>query len=95
MKRAKADDEEQVVCWTSSAGHLWMRDYYDRLPLSARRRLQDSPHNICPACLVLFFLPKVRAKFPKCSYAKALLITIAFLEKQIEQRAIRPDDAAR
>jgi hypothetical protein len=30
---------------------MWMRGYFDRLPEPVRRRLADSRHNICPACL--------------------------------------------
>jgi hypothetical protein len=85
MKRQKDDDEEQVVCWISSAGHLWMRNYYDRLPASVRRRLQASPHNLCSACLVTKFLPKVRAQYPSYSREKALLLTVGVMEKLVER----------
>jgi hypothetical protein len=29
-----------------------MEDYFDRLPVEVRRRLADSRHNICAACLM-------------------------------------------
>jgi hypothetical protein len=80
------DDDDQVECWIASAGHLWMKDYYDRLPLLVRQRLQVSPFNLCPACLVTEFLPKVRARYPEYPREKALLVTIALMEKLIEQR---------
>jgi hypothetical protein len=41
----------QVKCLIASGGHLWMRDYFDRLPAVVRRRLAESPFNICPACM--------------------------------------------
>jgi hypothetical protein len=86
MKRKKADDDEnKSVCWIASAGHLWMRGYYDRLPPSARRRLQASPHNLCSACLITEFLPKVRARRPGYSREKALLIAIAVMEELAER----------
>ena len=95
MKREKNDDDEdQTVCWISSAGHLWMTGYYDRLPLSVRRRLQTSPHNLCSACLVTEFLPKVRARHPDYSRENALLVTVEAMEKLVERRATkRPDEA--
>jgi hypothetical protein len=44
-------DGRQVKCLIASGGHLWMRGYFDRLPSPVRRRLADSAHNICPACM--------------------------------------------
>ena len=44
-------DGRQVKCLIASEGHLWMRGYYDSLPSPVRRRLADSRHNICPACM--------------------------------------------
>lgn len=44
-------DGRQVKCLIASGGHLWMRGYFDRLPSPVRRRLADSTHNICPACM--------------------------------------------
>jgi hypothetical protein len=86
VKRAKDDDEEQVECWIASAGRLWMEGYYDELPLSVQRRLQVSPFNLCPACLVTKFLPKVRKKYPRYSHTKMFLIAIAVMQRQIEER---------
>jgi hypothetical protein len=51
-RRAAKHEDRQVKCLIASRGHLWMRDYFDRLPLAVRRRLANSRHNICPACLV-------------------------------------------
>src|SRR6516225_2025169 len=93
MKRKKGDDEDQVVCWISSAGHLWMTGFYDHLPLSVRRRLQTSPHNLCPACLVTTFLPKVRVRHPNYAREKALLLTVEAMEKLVERATKKPDEA--
>lgn len=42
-------DGKQVRCLTADEGHVWMH-YHDRLPSIIRRRLAESPFNICPAC---------------------------------------------
>jgi hypothetical protein len=42
----------QVKCLTADAGHIWMPDY-DRLPSVVRRRLAESRHNICAACMAI------------------------------------------
>jgi hypothetical protein len=48
----RADLEgRQVKCLIASEGHLWMRNYFDRLPSAVRRRLAQSAFNICPACM--------------------------------------------
>jgi hypothetical protein len=53
MERRAADlDGRQVKCLTADAGHMWMPSY-DRLPAAVRRRLSDSPFNICAACLAI------------------------------------------
>jgi hypothetical protein len=49
---------DQVRCWTADQGHVWIHAY-DRLPPKVRRRLRDSPFNLCAACLVAYFLPEV------------------------------------
>jgi len=40
----------QVKCLTSDEGHVWMPNY-DRLPPAVRRRLAESPFNLCAACV--------------------------------------------
>jgi hypothetical protein len=48
----RADLEaRQVKCLIASAGHLWMKHYFDRLPPVVRGRLAESAFNICPACM--------------------------------------------
>jgi hypothetical protein len=84
-RAGKADDREQVVCLTGDAGHEWIH-CYDSLPPTVRRRLRNSPYDICAACLTSFILPKVLHKFPRYSYEKALMVAIAVMEKQIERR---------
>jgi hypothetical protein len=50
--RAKTFEATQVKCLTADEGHVWM-PAYDRLPPEARRRLANSPFNICPACVAM------------------------------------------
>jgi hypothetical protein len=40
----------QVKCLTADEGHVWMPSY-DVLPPAVRRRLAQSPFNICAACM--------------------------------------------
>ncbi len=82
---ADANQTSQAICWTTQAGHLWMRDWYDCLPAAIRRRLQASPHNVCPACLVMYFLPVVQKKHRRLPYTKQLLVAIAIMEKLAEE----------
>ena len=88
IKRAKqhGDGEDQVECWTTDAGHVWIH-YYDALPAPVRRRLRDSVHNLCPACLVVKFLPKVQSKHPGYSREKALLAGIELMESEVRRGA--------
>ena len=81
----KSDDENQNVCLYATEGHLWMRKWYDPLPPSVRRRLQNSPYNLCAWCLVLEILPKVRKRYRGLSKEKALLVAVAVMEKMTEQ----------
>jgi hypothetical protein len=70
----------QTKCWIATHGWEWMEDYYDTLPATARRRLRDSPYNLCPACLLTKFAPKVSARYPKYSHEKVLLLSIEVME---------------
>jgi hypothetical protein len=38
-------------------GDIWMKGYFDTLPVPVRQRLRCSPFNVCPACLVTEVLP--------------------------------------
>jgi len=51
MEQRADPEDRQVKCLIASGGHLWMRSYFDRLPPPVRRRLADSHHNICAACM--------------------------------------------
>src|SRR5262245_32199925 len=51
MEQRAERDDRQVKCLIASAGHLWMRGYFDRLPPPVRARLANATFNICPACL--------------------------------------------
>jgi hypothetical protein len=50
MPQRRGRDEKQVLCLTADAGHVWIH-YYDRLPPPVRRRMAESPFNICAACM--------------------------------------------
>jgi hypothetical protein len=49
--RAKGAEAQQVKCLIASAGHVWMREYFDELPPLVRARLREAEFNVCPACL--------------------------------------------
>lgn len=75
--------ENQTKCWIASEGHVWMESYFDTLPAAVRQRLRQSPFNLCPACLVTEFLPKVRLQ--QQSLERALLIAIAVMERELRK----------
>jgi hypothetical protein len=75
----------QTFCLIATGGHLWMRNYFDVLPLPVRRRLRNSQYNLCPACLMTEVLPKVRSRHPGYSREKALMAAIAMMEAQLRQ----------
>jgi hypothetical protein len=50
-RRAEVDEAKQVKCLIASEGHEWMTTFFDKLPKPVRKRLTDSPFNICAACL--------------------------------------------
>jgi len=43
-------DGKQVRCLTADEGHRWIH-VYDRLPPPVRKRLAESPFNLCTACV--------------------------------------------
>jgi hypothetical protein len=43
MGKSMIDSENQTVCLINSAGHEWMADYFDTLPVRVRQRLRASP----------------------------------------------------
>ena len=88
-RRAKQNAEvNQTFCLIATGGHLWMRDYFDTLPLPVRRRLRDAPFNLCAACLETEVLPKVQFKHPTYSREKALFTAIEVMEREVRQNGI-------
>ena len=43
-------DGKQVRCLTADEGHRWIH-VYDGLPKPVRKRLAESPFNLCAACM--------------------------------------------
>ena len=85
QRRAKKNAEaEQVFCLISSAGHLWMRGYFDALPVAARQRLRESAFNVCPACLVTEVMPRVQRQHPNWPRKKLLFAAIEVMEAQVQ-----------
>jgi hypothetical protein len=82
-QRAKQNYEiDQVYCLTANAGHVWIH-VYDTLPAPVRRRLRNSPFNLCAACLEAYVLPEVQAKHRSWSREKALLAGIEVMESKM------------
>ena len=79
---AKQDEILQVRCYTADRGHVWIESY-DALPPVVRKRLRNSPFNLCAACLVMFVLPKVRRKYP--TREKALFAAIEIMEAEVRK----------
>jgi len=50
-----------------------------------RQRLRASPFNVCPACLVVYFLPEVLAQHPEYSRERALLAAIEVMESEVRK----------
>jgi hypothetical protein len=48
-----------------------------------RRRLRESPFNICPACLVIEVVPEVRRKHPNWSREKLLFAAVELMERKV------------
>jgi hypothetical protein len=77
----KDDDELQVRCFTGDQGHVWIK-CYDKLPPKVRLRLRESTYNLCPACLVGYFLPEVR---PGGSEQQRLFTAIEIMEATVRR----------
>jgi len=76
-QRLTDPDARQVKCLTADAGHVWMPSY-DGLPPVVRRRLADSPFNICAACMVI----ETRRMGPGVS---AFFAAIEAIEKKLRE----------
>jgi len=84
-QRAKSPDDRQVKCLIASGGHLWMRDYFDRLPAAVRRRLANSRHNICAACMSEDAEDVARRRGLKRPDIRIYCDVIASIERQLDQ----------
>jgi hypothetical protein len=82
------DEINQTKCLINTNGHVWMKDFFDTLPRAARQRLRSSPFNLCPACLVLEVLSKVKAKQRGLSHERALLAAIEIMESQVRKEGV-------
>jgi hypothetical protein len=79
------DGVNQTRCWIATHGWMWMEGYFDHLPLPVRQRLRASPFNLCPACLVTKFLPKLRRKHPNYSRQQLFFTAVEVMEAQVRQ----------
>lgn len=79
----KNDEAEiQVKCLIGNEGHVWIHEY-DALPAVVRKRLRNSPFNLCAACLQMFVLPRVQRKYP--TREKALFAAIEVMEAEVRK----------
>ena len=85
-RRAKDEIDQTDLCLINTHGSMWMKGYFDRLPLSVRQRLRDSEHNLCSACLVVEYVPKARSRHPNYSRTQALLVGIEWMEREVRRR---------
>jgi hypothetical protein len=76
--------EIQVKCLTGDEGHVWIKSY-DALPSVVRKRLRNSPFNLCAACLVMFVLPKVQKRHPSYADEQALFTAIEMMEVEVRK----------
>ena len=75
----------QTFCLIASGGHLWMRHYFDSLPLAVRQRLRNSPFNICPACLVTKSLRVMQRQHPNWTRERLLFAAIEAMEAMVRK----------
>lgn len=79
------DEVNQTKCWIATEGHIWMRGYFDTLPSAVRQRLRQSPFNICPACLVTKFAPKISKVKGSRQPERALFAAIEIMEAEVRR----------
>ena len=83
-RRARSgDDINQTRCLINTAGHEWMTDFFDTLPVRVRQRLRASPFNLCPASLQLEVLPKVMKR--GLSREQALFAAVQVMESEVRK----------
>jgi hypothetical protein len=83
------DQKNQTKCLIATGGHEWMTGYLDPLPPAVRQRLRQSTHNLCPAHLILEFLPKVQFRFSRHQREKALFAAIEVMEAELRKAEVR------
>ena len=83
MEQRAGLEGRQVKCLIASEGHLWMEDYYDRLPRAVRQRLAASPFNICAACLDIEVKEQARQRRESNPTPAAYLVAIAQIERKL------------
>jgi hypothetical protein len=79
-RRAGSDEAKQVKCLISSEGHVWMKSHFDKLPRPVRKRLSESAHNICAACV----WEEAQEVAPRPSLTIYLAV-IGRIERQLDQ----------
>jgi hypothetical protein len=84
MERRADREGRQVKCLIASGGHLWMRDYFDRLPSAVRHRLAESRHNICAACMTEEAGAAARAQGLRRPSIAIYLAVIRNIERQLD-----------
>jgi hypothetical protein len=75
----------QVKCLVADAGHVWMPDF-DRLPSVVRRRLAESRHNICAACMAIEADAIAQRRSMDAS-VKIYFEVIAAIERQLDPQS--------
>jgi hypothetical protein len=85
MERRAESKDRQVKCLIASGGHLWMRDYFDRLPAAVRRRLANSRFNICAACMSEDAHEVARKRGLKRPDIRIFCDVIASIERQLDR----------
>jgi hypothetical protein len=81
-EQRKDPEGRQVHCLVADEGHLWIH-YLDDLHPAVRQRLAESPFNICPACLVIFEVPKVAKRLKKAPTVGLFCAVIDQIEQEL------------
>jgi hypothetical protein len=86
MEDGRTLEGRQVKCLTADEGHVWMHSY-DGLPPAVRRRLAESPFNICAACMGI----EAHKATPKRKERKPSIATYFAVIERIEQQLQEQD----
>jgi hypothetical protein len=89
MEQRAAREDQQVQCLIASGGHLWMQGYFDRLPAAVRRRLANSHHNICAACMAEEAQAAATVRGLQRPTIATYLAVIAAIERQLDKDEAR------